>query len=653
MGRDGANVDSGRSARGLGDVLVTRGVLAPQALADAVRARHSDGIPLDRRLLASGAVTRRELLSALEGAWGAPAVDLMADPPDPRLVTSIPRDVMLRERWVPHHEDPGGTMVVATAEVPDTALTARVRGQLLAAGRVVRTIEFVATTDWDVSQALLGALPSDLVEQAAGALAAARPDLSADRGWVPWQRNSVVVAFVVLAIALLVSVPTTLLFLLIAVNVMFFVGVTFKIVTCTVGMRRVARIEREQARTDRERETRIPDAELPRYTILVPVYHEAEVLPHVVEHLGALDYPSDKLQVLVLLELDDTDTIAAAQELDAPPSVQFVVIPPGGPQTKPKACNVGLALAEGKYLVIFDAEDRPEPGQLREIVARFAEEDPDVACIQARLNYFNADENILTRCFTLEYSLWFDEMLPGLDSWHLPIPLGGTSNHFSTAALRYVRGWDPYNVTEDADLGLRAAAHGLRVGIADSTTWEEACSQWRPWIRQRTRWIKGYMVTALVHSRRPRHFWREGGWRGVLGLVGLVMGTPAMFLAAPVLWGLFLWSFLGGSMGWLTMPHWAKEAAFANLVLGNGAMIILSALAARRRKAYDLIPFALLNPAYWILHSIAAWRALFQLVRSPGHWEKTPHGLRHGPDASPARDAEPQPAVVTSGSPST
>ena len=337
----------------------------------------------------------------------------------------------------------------------------------------------------------------------------------------------------------------------------------------------------------------------------------------------------------MLLELDDTETITAANVLDAPHFIQFVVIPPGGPQTKPKACNVGLALAEGKYLVIYDAEDRPEAGQLREIVSRFATSDPDVVCLQARLNYFNTDENLLTRSFTLEYSFWFDAMLPGLDAAGLPIPLGGTSNHFSIAALRYLRGWDPHNVTEDADLGLRAASHGLRIGITESTTWEEACSQWRPWIRQRTRWIKGYMVTALVHSRRPRHFWRESGARGTIGLVGLVMGTPAMFLAAPILWALWLVSFLGGSMSFLAMPQWAKDAALANLVLGNVSMILLCAIAAIRRKDYALVPFALLNPAYWMLHSIAAWRALYQLVRAPGHWEKTPHGLLHGPSARP------------------
>jgi len=282
--------------------------------------------------------------------------------------------------------------------------------------------------------------------------------------------------------------------------------------------------------------------------------------------------------------------------------------------------------------VIYDAEDLPEPGQLREVVARFAEAGDDVACLQARLNYFNARENILTRMFTLEYSFWFDYMLPGLDAWKLPIPLGGTSNHFRVASLRELGGWDPYNVTEDADLGIRAAARGLTIGITESTTWEEACSAWRPWIRQRTRWIKGYMTTALVHTRHPLRLWRTVGLRGVVGVIGLIAGTPAMFVACPLVWAFWLFTFLGGSLG-VHLAPWVQTATTVNLLVGNGAMILLTAMAARRRRALHLTPYALLTPAYWVLHSVAAWRALWQLAWNPAHWEKTPHGIVHGPPA--------------------
>ena len=262
-----------------------------------------------------------------------------------------------------------------------------------------------------------------------------------------------------------------------------------------------------------------------------------------------------------------------------------------------------------------------------------AEADDDVVCLQARLNYFNAEENILTRMFTLEYSFWFDYMLPGLDAWKLPIPLGGTSNHFRVDKLRELGGWDPYNVTEDADLGIRAAAVGMTVGITESTTWEEACSEWRAWIRQRTRWIKGYMTTTLVHTRDPRRLWRTTGARGLVGLGGLIGGTPAMFLACPIVWAFWLYTFLGGSIEGFRLPPWVQVATTLTLLVGNGSMILLNALAARRRRATHLVLYALLTPAYWTMHSVAAWRALWQLVRNPSHWEKTPHGIVHGPEA--------------------
>jgi glycosyltransferase XagB len=375
---------------------------------------------------------------------------------------------------------------------------------------------------------------------------------------------------------------------------------------------------------------RIPDHELPIYTVLVPAFGEANVVGGLVEHLRALDYPPEKLEVLLLMEEEDTETIAAARAARPPDTVRFVIVPPGRPQTKPRACNLGLVFSHGEFLVIYDAEDRPEPGQLREAVAAFREGPDSLACVQARLNYFNARENLLTRMFTLEYSWWFDYMLPGLDALGLPIPLGGTSNHFRTDVLRRLGGWDAWNVTEDADLGLRAAAEGYTVGVIPSTTYEEACGRYRPWVRQRTRWIKGYMQTALVHTRRPIRTARAAGLRGVMGLLLLILGTPLTFLLAPLMWLVTLaWAVhLAGAPGPADLLPGPMEVVGAvNLFVGNLLMVALNALAVGRRRIHHLLPYALLNPLYWCLHYVAAWRALHQLVRNPFHWEKTPHGL--------------------------
>ena len=413
----------------------------------------------------------------------------------------------------------------------------------------------------------------------------------------------------------------TLALIVAGANLTFLAAVTFKLLACLVGLGFGARV------TDAtpERDDRL----LPRYTVLVPVYHEANVIGELMGNLGALDYPAEKLEVLVLLESDDTETIEAARAAEPPATVRLVIVPDAQPKTKPKACNVGLFLARGDLLVIYDAEDRPDPQQLRKAVAAFEQAGAETICMQARLRYWNYATNLLTRMFTLEYGYWFGTMLPGLDRMALPIPLGGTSNHFRVPELRALIGWDPHNVTEDADLGLRAAVEGYRVGVIDSDTEEEACAQLRPWIRQRTRWIKGYMQTALVHTRSPRRLVRQVGIVDAVAFLLLIAGTPLTFLLAPVMWaGTAAWYGFGEPHVPLLDSGTFWTIALINLIVGNGIMIGLNLIAAVRGQGWRSAPFALLNPVYWILHSIAAWRALVQLIRNPFYWEKTPHGLQ-------------------------
>jgi cellulose synthase/poly-beta-1,6-N-acetylglucosamine synthase-like glycosyltransferase len=242
--------------------------------------------------------------------------------------------------------------------------------------------------------------------------------------------------------------------------------------------------------------------------------------------------------------------------------------------------------------------------------------------VQAALNYWNAADNWLTRMFTVEYSFWFDYMLPGLDRLRLPIPLGGTSNHFRTKGLRMLGGWDPFNVAEDADLGIRAAVLGRTVGVLDSTTYEEANRAPGNFVRQRSRWIKGYLQTLLVHLRRPWTLVRTAGVRQTAAFVLLVGGTPLTFLATPVLYALFL---LPSS----ALPGWVLGLSLVSLLAGHGLMIYVSMMGAFKRRNFALVLWALLNPVYWLLHSVAAYKALWQLVTKPHYWEKTVHGLSH------------------------
>lgn len=656
-----------RPRRRMGEILVDNGVLSPELLDRRLLEQREEGSPLGRILMSHGDVTRLQLWAALAEAWNIDSIDLIRNTPDPALLDGIDSSVLLSERWVPvrlERNDAGEPVaIVAVCDEPGPEL-----GTAIAERLDVPWVRFMATTDWDVEQAILAAYSEELVTRAAFELAERRPELSAADPIAKWQKVAGLALPAVLVVGAFLNWRVTLLTVLVALNIVFSVGVAFKLFACLIGMYKLRRIRRAALRDARQAERPrlpgelsdeqideefrvpadamtvgnpliegrtegwdIPDHELPTFTILVPAYHEANVVTEVVENVSKLDYPLSKLQVLLLLEADDTETILAAKAARPPDFVRLVVVPPGGPQTKPKACNVGLAMAEGEFLVIYDAEDRPEPGQLREVVAAFRRSSPETVCVQARLNYFNTETNILTRMFTLEYSFWFDYMLPGLDALKLPIPLGGTSNHFRVDALRELGGWDPFNVTEDADLGVRASAMGLEVGIIDSTTWEEACSEWHAWIRQRTRWIKGYMVTTLVQLKHPLDAWRSLGVRGMVGLVGLIAGTPALFLAAPLVWAFFLYTFLGGVVPQFALPAWTQTMTFLTLVVGNSAMVLLTALAARRRRNNRLAAYALLNPLYWVLHSIAAWRALFQLVTKPSHWEKTPHGIVHGP----------------------
>ncbi|MGN6516325.1 MAG: glycosyltransferase [Rhizomicrobium sp.] len=375
------------------------------------------------------------------------------------------------------------------------------------------------------------------------------------------------------------------------------------------------------------------DAGLPVYSILVPLYREAAIVPALVKSLRALDYPQERLDIKLIVEADDDDTARVADAAAIDPCFTVVRVPPGQPRTKPRACNYALPLALGEFTVIFDAEDRPEPDQLRKAVAAFRRAPAHVACLQARLNFYNANENWLTRLFALDYALWFDYLLPGLDRLGIPMPLGGTSNHFRTAALRAIHGWDPYNVTEDADLGIRFARLGQRVRVLDSTTYEEATSRLDPWLRQRSRWLKGYMQTWLVHMRSSRALLRHAGVGGFIGFQLFVAGTFLSALLNPLLWAAFLFSQFHGSSAPGT-EQGISHATLLSLTLGNTLFACFAVLSPLRRGWLELAPYGLTAPFYWLLISCAGLRALVQLCLRPWYWDKTPHGLSRTPSGA-------------------
>ena len=614
--------------RPIGEALLAAGLIDRETLSWALARQAETGERLGQILLAGQRVHRLDLQRALGDQWSLGFVDLLHADIDEELVQRFDPEMLLAEGWVPVSKE-GDRTIVATCEPPTRERRRAILAHLGAGARInLRT-----TTPLDIERTIIFCFREHIVRRSTGELLARRPDLSAASGCSAAQRRALLALGLAALAGFAVSWQLTLGLLVAAANVTFLGAVMFKLVACVVGMVCGSR----GAPTGAERDDRL----LPLYTVLVPVYREANVIGELMRNLGALDYPAEKLEILVLLESDDTETIEAARAAQPPPTVRLVIVPDAHPKTKPKACNVGLFLARGDLLVIYDAEDRPEPQQLRKAVAAFERAHESMVCVQARLRYWNFSTNLLTRMFSLEYGYWFGTMLPGLDRLRLPIPLGGTSNHFRVPALRELIGWDPYNVTEDADLGLRAAVEGCRVGVIDSDTEEEACAALRPWIRQRTRWIKGYMQTALVHIRSPRKLVRQVGVIDALGFLLLIAGTPLTFLLAPVMWvGTAAWYAFGEPQLPFVSSGVFWAVSLINLVIGNGVMIGLNLMAAARGHSWRSAPYALLNPFYWVLHSIAAWRALVQLIRNPFYWEKTPHGLPQG--RSTAHAVEPR-----------
>ena len=369
------------------------------------------------------------------------------------------------------------------------------------------------------------------------------------------------------------------------------------------------------------------------YTVLCPLYKEWQVLPQFISAMNRLDYPKNKLQVLLLLEEDDSETIKQIKkfEKNLPSFFEIIIVPHSYPKTKPKACNYGAKFTKGEYVVIYDAEDVPDPLQLKKAVLAFDQEDKNVICLQAKLNFYNPHQNLLTRLFTAEYSLWFDLVLTGMQSADVPIPLGGTSNHFKVAALRDLQLWDAFNVTEDADLGIRLVKKGYRTEILDSVTLEEANSQFFNWIKQRSRWIKGYMQTYFVHTRDLTTF-KTSRKKHHKYSFQLVMGAKILStLINPIMWGTTILYFASRTTAAPIIERFFPAPILYMgvfcFIFGNFLYMYYYMIGTVKRGHYDLVKYTYLVPFYWLTMSYAGWMAVVSIIRDPHYWEKTVHGF--------------------------
>ncbi len=468
--------------------------------------------------------------------------------------------------------------------------------------------------------------PAELLEDPL-ALSRLRPELSARTPMTRAQKTGVAVLSLGVLAAVALNPWAVGRGFVLASTAFYLVFTLYKLALTRLSVARAAELRLTPADC-----AALPEEELPVYSILVPMYREPESLAGLVAALAAMDYPKDRLDVQLLLEEDDDETRAAAAAIELPPGFRITLAPPSLPRTKPKACNIGLARARGELLVIYDAEDRPEPDQLRKAAAAFRTQPPEVVCLQCKLNFYNPRQNLLTRWFAAEYASWFDLALPGLSALGGLIPLGGTSNHFRVEALRALLGWDAWNVTEDCDLGVRLRRRGWRTRMLDSTTWEEACSSLHFWIRQRTRWLKGYIQTWLVHMRRPLRLWRELGAANFLHFQVMIGGIVLSLLINPIFWAMAAaWFVFRPIELMILFPGPVFLASAFCLFLGNFTFVYVGALGCYRRRYYDLVKYAFAAPLYWVLMSYSAWRAFGQFFSNPFHWEKTRHGLFRAP----------------------
>jgi cellulose synthase/poly-beta-1,6-N-acetylglucosamine synthase-like glycosyltransferase len=370
----------------------------------------------------------------------------------------------------------------------------------------------------------------------------------------------------------------------------------------------------------------LTDDQLPDYTVVVALYREASVVEELAKAIDAFDYPKSKLDIKLVVEQRDVETLGRIVELRLPARYEVVVAPSGKPQTKPRALNIALSSARGELVVVYDAEDIPAPNQLRLAALRFAA-DKDLDCLQARLAIRNHGESWLSKLFAIEYAILFDVINPGLCALNLPIPLGGSSNHFRVRSLVGVGAWDEWNVTEDADLGVRLSRFGYRVKALDSDTWEEAPYELGNWFGQRVRWQKGWMQTLIVHSRRPIFFWRDLGPQRAIAATTLIVGAIFGCLFWPIFAVGTIWRALTLGQGALT-PWREMSDVFTYILALSGIWTILlpAVVAAKFRRLKVNGSVLVLLPLYYVLVSAATWAAMLDLVLRPHYWAKTAHG---------------------------
>ncbi len=605
-----------RQVRPLGQILADLGELSPGDLLKAVALSAREDAKFGDILLANGMVSDAGLCHGLAIQFGCEVADFSATPPDARLIDRFGADRCLREGFVPWKRA-GGATVIASCRPEDFA---RLRDTLPEGlGHVMLAV----APERKIQAALLATRQRRLANRAESRV---MPEESC-RDWrSPAMARIALTGVLLLAAGLILSARLTFLILCLWAITALLANTALKAAAAFATI-----IKRKQpAVVFVSSRRRAKARRLPTVSIMVPLFREREIASRLILRLSRLTYPKELLDICLVVEEDDTVTQAALNAVNLPRWMRQIIVPRGLLKTKPRALNYALDFCRGSIIGIYDAEDAPEPDQIHKIVRRFHDAGADLACIQGILDFYNPRTNWLSRCFAVEYATWFRVVLPGLEKLNFVIPLGGTTLFLRHNVLEELGGWDAHNVTDDADLGVRLARRGYRTELIETVTEEEANCRFWPWIKQRSRWIKGYAITWAVHMRSPRRLLSElGPWR-FLGVQPLFLGSLSQFILAPILWT--FWAFPLG------LPHPLHASIGSNgfavltglFLLAEVVSVGVGLFAISTTRHRGLWPWLPTMHLYFPLAAIAAYKGIWELIVRPFYWDKTVHGYAAG-----------------------
>ena len=605
-------------AKKLGQIFLDMGTLTPAGLDSALEYQQKSGGRLGWILASMGYITRLEMYQGLAKHFSLPFetdTDYLLRKIDRKLAARLTHEEMVRCQAVPFYIS-GKTLSILTSAPhnPETLLLMR---QKFPAKQITQ----VLVTDLDIMKLSGELFHGAIMDTSINGLANRN---SEETAYTVFSRPQIAFAagfLGMMGLLLFRETEAAVLAMLFVVQFFFALPLLYKLGLAVWGRITSPAFTRDKA------ERPFNSHELPVYSILVPVYREKEVIGELMKSIRKMDYPEDKLDIILLLEENDNETLLAAKAEKPSANWRFLTVPDSLPRTKPKALNYGLAYARGEFLTVYDAEDLPEPDQLKKAVAAFRTHPDDYICFRAGLNYFNKNENLLTRLAALEHSVWSDCLQPALFRMGLPVPQPGASAHYDVNKLRGIGAWDPFNVAADADLSVRAAMEGYHTGVIDSTTFEETTSRLKNWLGQSSRQFKGCLQTFLVYSRNPGKLIKTMGFFRWTGQTLLTGGAPIATLLNPVIWLALALSIYLDYTGVFYVPSVLIYLTALNIIAANIITVVIAMLAATAQKNRKLMPLALLAPAWWMLESLAAYKGLWQLFFKPFYWEKTDHGL--------------------------